>query len=232
MRATGTLVRASLFLPLVLGACATAAVRGEAWLGEYVRDFEAAAEAREVELPTRARTLADIRLLNRAHEVAAACVPGRNPAYTADWLAYNRERRMSTASGAHTIGWMAKHCERALHELEHRAVEACGARYVQLERHREDDDAWSVPRITRVSDGWYMTPCDRPPGAAPKGELKDAEGPIRAACGDDSDEANLYLLARWTDNPNGAGKVATVACLLPRRERSDWLSGNPALGVK
>jgi len=117
-----------------------------------------------------------------------------------------------------------------LKKVEKRSVEACGARYVQLERHLSDDDSWSTPRVTRTSEGWYMTPCDKTPGTPAFKELKDAEEAIREAC--DDPKASYYLIARWSEEPGGKGMVASVACILPRQLRSNWLPGNPALGIK
>jgi len=196
----------------------------------FADDYDAAMEERHRELPSRARTLEDIKLLSRAHRLAAACTPGASSTYTKDWLAQNRDHELRTARGRRTVDEMAEDCGRMLKKLERRPVEACGARYVQLERHLSDDDSWSTPRVTRASDGWYMTPCDKTPGSPGLKDLKEAEDQVREAC--DEPKASYYLIARWSENPGGHGMVASVACLLPRQQRSDWLAGNPALGIK
>jgi hypothetical protein len=199
-------------------------------LRSFADDYDAAMDERRRELPSRARTLDDIKAIARARRLAAACTMGTSQSYPRQWFEQNRDRELRTARGRRTVDEMAEDCSRMLRKLERRPVEACGARYVQLERHLTDDDSWTTPRVTRASDGWYMTPCDKTPGTPALKELKDAEEVIRAAC--DDPKASLYLLARWAENPGGQGMVASVACLLPRQQRSDWLSGNPALGVK
>jgi hypothetical protein len=196
----------------------------------YVDDYDAAMDERRKELPRTARSLEDIKLIARANRLAAACTPGRNPDYTHDWLEMNRDREVRTGHGRRTFDEMGQDCRAMLRKLERRSVEACGARYVQLERHLTDDDSWTTPRVTRVSEGWYMTPCDKTPGTAGLKDLKEAEEQVREVCTDS--KASFYLLARWSENPGGRGMVASVACLLPRQQRSDWLAGNPALGIK
>jgi len=203
---------------------------GQDLLRMFADDYDAAMDERRRELPSRARTLDDIRAVARAHRRATACTPGRSPSYSKAWLDDNRDRDLRTARGRRTVDEMAEDCARMLRRLEERSVEACGARYIQLERHLGEDDSWSVPRVTRASEGWYMTPCDRTPGSPGLRELKEAEEQIRSAC--DEPKASFYLLAKWAEDPGGRGMVATVACLVPRQERRDWLPGNPALGVK
>ena len=61
-------------------------------------------------------------------------------------------------------------------------------------------------------------------------ELKGSEEIVLDAC--EEPKASLHLLAKWSEKPGGRGMVATVACTMPRRERDDWLAGNPALGIK
>jgi hypothetical protein len=212
-------------------ACAGRSTRpSERPPAELVRAYEDALVAADTELPTRARTKADILLLSRARQTAAACVPGRSPAYPLVWLEHHREEHAHTSAGDQTIGAIASRCTKMLEAVEQRPIEACGARFVQLERHRDDGTAWSAPRVTGSSEGWYMTPCDRTPGAPVGHELKETRESILAACDDPA--ADLFLLANWKNQVGGKARTATVACFVPRRERSDWLAGNPALGVK
>jgi hypothetical protein len=216
---------------LTLAGCAGRTTRpSDASPTELVRAYEDALVAADTELPTRARTKADILLLSRARQAAAACVPGRSSAYPLSWLATHREARAHTSAGEQTVGAIAARCTQMLQAVEQRPVEACGARFVQIERHLDDDHAWSAPRVTGSSTGWYMTPCDRMPGRPVGHDLKDTRESILAACEDRF--AGLFLLANWKDQAGGKARTATVACFVPRRERTDWLAGNPALGVK
>jgi hypothetical protein len=227
-------------LAFVLPTCAALAIGcaegsmesggGRSLLRNFADDYDAAMDERRRELPSHARTLDDIKLISRSRRLAAACAPGASQSYSKEWFEQNRDHELRTSRGRRTVDEMGDDCSRMLRKIEHRPVEACGARYVQLERHLTDDDAWTAPRVTRASDGWYMTPCDKTPGPPALKELKEAEEVIRSTC--DEPKASFYLIARWSENPGGQGMVASVACLLPRQQRSDWLSGNPALGVK
>lgn len=222
-------------LGVLVAGCVEGGVEGggQNQLRMFAEDYDNALDAPRRDLPTKVRAIEDIKLLSRAARLAAACVPGRNPIYSRDWFDENRDKTVRTSHGRRTVEEIADDCSRMLKKVEKRSVEACGARYVQLERHLADDDSWSTPRVTRTSEGWYMTPCDKTPSAPAfkeLKELKDAEESIREAC--DDPKASYYLLARWSEEPGGKGMVASVACILPRQVKSNWLPGNPALGIK
>jgi hypothetical protein len=233
MRALPAIMKATIVgvATLALGCAGTKEeAGGEGPVDDFVRAFENAIASRRVALPRSVRTLQDIRAVARARELAAGCVPGKTQVFPAEFLTQHRHEKVETSQGEATVGELATECTRMLQKLERRAVEACGARYVQLERRINDDDSWSAPRIARTSEGWYMTPCDRTPGASAGKDLKEVEEVVQEAC--DDPKASLYLLAKWTDDPSGQRRTATVACLLPRHERTGWLPGNPALGIK
>jgi hypothetical protein len=216
---------------IILMGCAeeNQARGGPGQLRSFADDYDAAMDERRHDLPNEARTVSDIKLIARANRLATACSPGRGSPYSREWFEANRDHEIRTARGRRTVDEMAEDCRRMLKKIEHRPIEACGARYVQLERHLSDDDSWSTPRVTR-SEGWYMTPCDKTPGVPALREMKEAEEVLRNAC--DDPKASYYLISRWTEDPGGKGMVATVACILPKQERTTWLPGNPALGVK
>jgi hypothetical protein len=214
-----------------LAACAPRSTRpSDAPADGLVRAYEDAMVAAGTELPTYARTRDDITLFARARELAEACTPGHTHAYSTGWLDRHGDERVHTSEGEQAISALAARCGRMLEELSTRPIEACGARFVQLESHRDDADAWSRPRITHTSEGWYMTPCDRLPGHPPTHDLLSKRDEIRAACDDPA--ADVLILAHWTDQVGGKARTATAACFESKRERSDWLIGNPALGVK
>jgi hypothetical protein len=213
----------------VLGCGGVPMRSGSDELRDYTDDYDKAM-AEEADLPSKARTVDDIKKIARARRIVGACVPGKGGVYTKEWFERHRGIELNTLDGKRTVEDMAADCSRALKKLAGRTVEACGARYVQLERHLSDDDSWTDPQVTKTSEGWYMTPCDRTPGSSSSKELKGLEETLHDACEDP--KATLYFLAKWTEQPGGRGMVATVACMVPRQERSDWLSGNPALGIK
>jgi hypothetical protein len=195
----------------------------------YVAAYEAALEAHDVDPPTTVKTVADIRLYAKVHGLLRGCVPGRAPEFTVSWSQDFAGRSLKTSQGEKTLGELTQTCRQMFEALDKKPVDACGARYVQLERKLRDDDAYGKPRIAKTSEGWYMSPCENPPGRPLGKDMKPFEAKIYGACEDDN--ATLYVLSPWAEDDERR-MVSTVVCMSERKQRTGWLPGNPGLGVK
>ena len=94
---------------LSLGGCAASPSsrqdrrdRPDDELAAFAEAAQIALDSRDVELPTRARRLADIRLITRAYDIARACVPGRGR-FSVGWAEDNADRLVHTAQGRRTV---------------------------------------------------------------------------------------------------------------------------------
>ena len=126
----------------VLGCGGVPTGSGRDELRDFADDYDKAM-AYQAELPSKARTIDDIKQIARARRIVGACVPGKGGVYTHEWYERHKLVELSTLDGTRTVEDMAAQCGHALKKLAGRTIEACGARYVQLERHLSDDDSWT-----------------------------------------------------------------------------------------